>query len=248
MNDSEKTEKSMSDRLLEHIEKGDIAMKPKWHFALRSAALIVGTVLSVLAVMYIASFIIFMLHESGAWFVPGFGLRGLGAFILSLPWLLVVLSLLFIILIEILIRKFEFGYGKPLIYSAAGLIVFIFIGAVIVSQTSLHEGLMERADRNDLPFAGSMYRTFGRPKPGNIATGMVIELTEDGFKLQEPGERITKVIVVPETNVTFEDDILLEDILTVFGKRDQDTITARGIRKMDKQNMMPRQRRMQPPF
>lgn len=236
---------SLSERLSTLIEKGEVTMKPRWHFVTRSAALIVGTILSVLSVIYIASFIIFILHESGAWFVPSFGLRGLSTFLFSLPWLLIVLSIVFIVLIETLIRKFEFGYGKPLVYSAMGLILCIGIGASIVAQTPLHQGLMMKADKDDLPFAGSVYKKFGRPGPNNICAGIVTDIFPDGYIVNEPNERLTRIYTTPQTEIASDDEIELQDKIMVFGLRKDGAIVAVGIKKIERLPLKP-QGMMQP--
>src|SRR3989344_96910 len=92
---------TLSEKILAEIKRGDLRMRPKWHFLLRAAILFFGTILLLLCLFYIVSFIIFVLRQSGAWFVPTFGVRGWLTVLAALPWFLILLALLLLATLQI---------------------------------------------------------------------------------------------------------------------------------------------------
>ncbi len=100
-------EKAHSSRLsvMDAIKKGTVTMRPRWHFILLSTLAAVGAFIVLLALVYIASLLVFFMHDSGAWFVPSFGGRGWFSFLRSIPWLLIFLIGIFALILEVLVRR-----------------------------------------------------------------------------------------------------------------------------------------------
>ncbi len=155
------------------IKSGQIKMRPRWHFAVRAALLASGIVLFSLALLYLASFIVFILHQTGLWRAPGFGLRGLRVFLFSLPWLLLAVALIFLVILEFLVRRYAFAYGRPLFYSVIAIVLLVLAGALAVAQTSFHRGLFRQAEENRLPWVGPLYRAYNFDK-FNIEDGRLV--------------------------------------------------------------------------
>src|SRR4030042_4792350 len=140
---TEETNKnSLQNSILEKIKSGQAKIRPKWHFVLKTLLLAAGVLFGTLALLYLASFVLFVLRQTGSWFLPSFGWRGIMVFLISMPWLLVILGVVFIILLELLVRHYSFAYRNPLLYSLLGIIVFVIIASVFVAKTSFHEGLL----------------------------------------------------------------------------------------------------------
>lgn len=228
----------MRDDILAAIESGKVTMRPKWHFIVRSALLIVGTTLAMLTVLYVASFIFYILRQSGVWFVPSFGFRGLVVFLVSLPWLLMLVAILFIILVQILVSRFSFSYGKPLIYSGIGIMLLAGIGGFVIGQTSFHRGIFEQDDQNHLPFGGGFYRQYIRPAAGNITIGTITEMASNGYLIEDRRDQIIRVIITRDTRFPLGTAFDIGDAIVVFGDLQTDTITAFGIRSFTE--FMPR--------
>lgn len=223
---------SIRDNILKSIEAGRVTMKPKWHFVLRTSLLVIGIVLAVLALLYLISFIIFILHQTGSWFVPAFGMRGLTEFLLSFPWLMFVLAGLFILVLEILVRRYSFGYRKPLLYTILGIVVLVGAGGFIVAQTSFHRGLFDQARLEHLPFGGSLYREYGTPHRDNVVIGSITAIQADGYILQDRRDEIFQIITSDDTEYANDDDIQVGDSIVVFGNRDSNSIQALNIREI----------------
>lgn len=238
--DSE-TNKSIRDSVMASIDTGKTKMKPHWHFVAKGVLLVVGIILAVLALLYISSFIIFMLHQTGVWYTPGFGARGIQEFLVHLPWVLIILALLFMGLLQYLVKKYSFGYGKPLLYSAAGIIILVVAGGFIISLTPVHRGLMMQAQDDRLPFAGGFYKMFGAPiQPGSVIPGEIIELYDQGYRINTPRSELLNVIISPNTHYPMGTVLEVGDRIVVIGDRNGDTITAYGITEVGDDVVMPR--------
>lgn len=230
---SESLGQSIRDKVLAAVRGGQVKMRPRWHFFLRAALAVAGVIIIFLSLLSIVSFIIFALQQSGVWFLPIFGLRGLRAFLVSLPWLLVAVSVVFIIILEVLVERYSFAYLRPLLYSVLGIVIFVILGGFMVARTSLHHGLFRQAEGNRLPFAGPMYREFGAPRFRNIHFGIVTEVANGSFHIRTRRGETINIIVTPETRFPLGVGIAEGDLVVVFGERDDDTVRAFGVRKVD---------------
>jgi hypothetical protein len=215
--------KSIKDQVLAAIQSGDVEMRPKWKFVISTAFLIVGIVLVALSLLYLGSFIVFTLRQTGLWFLPGFGLQGLGIFFKSLPWVLVFLTLVFIFLLQVMIRRYSFIYGVPLMYSVLGIIFLVIAGGVSLGLSPLHQRL-ERGGEG-MP----LYRQYDQ-EPGDFTIGTITQKTGTGYFLQDPRQVIFMVIVTPQTQTP--QSLNTGDDAAVLGQRQGNTITAVIIRKL----------------
>lgn len=219
--------------VLEKIKAGKARMIPRWHFVLQAALAAVGFIIVALASLYLVSFIFFMLNKTGIWFLPAFGFRGIGTFLTSLPWLLIAAGIVFIILLEILVRHYSFGYRKPLLYSLLGIVIFVAVASALVSRTSFHEGLYKRAHMGRLPVFGKLYRGYESQRNRGAHTGVVTEITNDGFQMENLEGNILSIVVTPETSFPLGLDFQKGDRVLVLGDLDGNTVQAFGIRRID---------------
>lgn len=229
---NEHNKKTVQEKILQAIKAGEVTMRPRWHFVLRSILLGTGVVLVAFTLLYLMSFIIFVLHRNGVWFVPtfGFGFRTLSIFLFSLPWLLILVSLFFIAVLEVLVRQYSFTYRRPLLYSALGIIIFVVLGGFAVAQTPLHSHFFSSAQENNLPFAGGLYRGFGMERVDKVYPCVILQVTDHGFVAKDSGGDQVEVVITPETRFPFGTDFSVGDRVLVIGDRASSTITAAGVR------------------
>lgn len=239
---------SLRDAVISKIKSGEAHMKPKWHFVLNTVLAVVGIVLVVLVLLYIASFIVFAMRQTGVWFVPSFGFRGIWLFISSVPWVLVLLGIIFIAVLELLVRHYSFAYRKPLLYSVIGIFGLVIIGTIILMQTELHQGFYRHAQEGDLPIAGPLYREFGMREFDDLHPGTITQLSSEGFTMTTRHDESVTVTITDETRIPPGSSFVVGDEVVVWGERDDDHIDARGIHAMDMR--MPRRPGIgpRPPF
>ena len=222
----------MKDEILKAIEGGRLTMRPKWQFITRTALVIVGIILIALTTVYITSFTVFILRKTGIWFVAGFGFHDFSLFLISLPWILITIAIIFILLLEILIKRYSFAYGKPFIYSALGIIVLVTVSAITIGSTSFHEHFFDQAQNGKMPFAGPFYEHITR-QPENITVGNVVQIFSNGYSIQDSREETFIVVIGPHTNVQTSKGFSIGDIILVVGKREHRIIEAMEIKKPD---------------
>ncbi len=222
----------IEENILQAIKEGQLKMRPRWHFVLQGILVAIGGFIVAAALLYLISFIIFMTQKTGVWFVPSFGLLGWYEFLYSLPWVLIVLIIAFILILELLVRRYSFAYRRPLLYSVLGLTVLVLCGGVVVSQTTLHQKLFHIAEKGHLPFAGPMYRDVGHRRLDKVHRGMVTLIMKDGFQMETERQEPYRVVIVPQTRLSRGARIERGDMVVVFGPSDHNTIIAIGIQEL----------------
>ncbi len=219
--------------VLQAIQSGRIKMRPRWHFVLGAALAATGIFILGLALLYLVSFILFMLKASGAWFAPSLSPRGWFTLLQALPWLLILLCLLFVVLLELLVRRYAFAYQKPLLYSSLGVIIIAVAGGFIVFQTPLHRALFRTAEHGGLPMIGGFYRGYGMPRLSDVHPGIIVATDTAGFIIQEPFDNGTET-VVPANGTPFPAGtgiLAVGDSVVVFGVESGTVIQAVGFRE-----------------
>jgi hypothetical protein len=230
---NKKEEKKIEDNVLAAIHSGQIKMRPRWQFILKAALIATGVVIVLLALIYLVSFILFALHESGAWFVPVFGFSGWIAFFQRLPWVLIGFVVLFIILLQVLVSRYAFSYHRPLLASALCIVGIVLVGGVAISLTRFHNQLFDSARHNGLPVFGAMYRGFGMPRFDDIHRGEINEIMANGFVFQDDDGDTSTVVITPTTRLPLGDGFMASDTVIVFGREDLGgMIRAVGIEKI----------------
>jgi hypothetical protein len=221
---------SIRDQVLKEVESGRVTMKPRWHFILLGTLAALGGVIIALLLLYLVSFIIFAVRQTGVGFVPAFGLRGWVRFLTALPWLLIVFSLVFMGILEVLVRRYSFAYSRPILVSLGGIIVIAVAGGCVVARTTLHRQLFVQAQQHHLPMFGErFYSGFGSARFSDIQRGVVIATSSEGFELQNPWGEQVRVLITPHTRLLFDEEFRPGQTVVILGDGTS-TVRAFGIR------------------
>ena len=200
-------------------------------------------VILALFVIYLISFIIFSLHTSGVWFLPNFGFHSIGILFSSLPWLLIVLSIVLILALEIFAERLAFVYHRPVVYSLIFIIVAVVLASILVGMTSFHSSLFENSRDYNLPIIGQFYRGYGSPRIHNVHNGVVIKLADNGFTIETPNGEIFNVILDSKNLSILQATIKVGDTVVVIGEKNGNTIQATDVRKIQEgTNLFPNYR------
>ena len=224
----------ITDKVLNKIKSGEVKMKPKIYFILRTILFILGALVLVFFIIYFISFIIFSLRASGVLFLPKFGLPGMKILFSSLPWLLILMTVILIMLLEIFAKKFTFVYRRPIVYSLLIIIMIVFMGSILIDKTPLHLNLFHRAQERHLPGIGMVYRDFGAPRIGNLHYGVVSEITDNGFRIKTSRSEVLSIVIIPKTRIILKTDIKQGDAIVVLGKQSNGAVQALNIYKVKK--------------
>ncbi len=219
---------NLKEKILEKIKKGEVKMKPKIYFLLKTILLIGGGFVIIGLIVYLISLINFYLRVSGVWYLPGFGFAGLRIYLMALPWLLIFISIFLIILLEALVKHFSFVWRRPIFYSLLLIILISLLGVFLLEQVLFHPRLFLESKQGRLSLMNPIYERI--PSPNNVHRGIVEQVLEDGFLLLNIDDELLRVYLVKETR--FRNEIKERDSVVVLGEREDDTIKAFRIRRV----------------
>lgn len=214
--------------VMDAIRSGSVHMKSRQRFALEALALVLGTVFTALALIYLISFIVFSLRAVGVLYVPFFRMAGIMAVLEAMPWVLVLFAFALLVAVELLVRRYAFAYRRPVLVTILIILSLGIIGGAAAERTRFHDRLFRDARLERLPFGGGFYRSFGeRPVP-DLHRGQVHEPGPDGFTLRSPVEGDLRVLLTPRTRLA--PGVLREGYFVIVGgPRTGDRVEARDI-------------------
>jgi hypothetical protein len=223
--DEDKIEKN----ILDAIKTGKTKMRPRWFFVLRTVLVIVSVVMLFAILFYIASFIIFALHQDGVWFAPDYGMGGWTLLLGGLPWGLLLLSFALLILLAFILSRYPLVYHYPPFYFIPLFVIFVVLGSFLIAASSFHEGVLRYATEN-IPIVGSFYQ-YETEDSASIHRGEIVAIGQNVFIIANASGITSTVISAP--GVIFVDGFRVGEVVAVFGDRESDgTIQAFGVRKV----------------
>lgn len=234
-NMNKNNEHSITDNIYKKINSGAVSMRPKWHFVLKATLAILGVVIFLLASLFLVSFLLFAFRNSGIGFMPYLGFRGIIPLILSLPWILIIVSLLFVVVLEVLVRRYSFAYRKPLSYSLLAIIILVFSGGAIVAESNMHDRFLERAEGVKAPGPiGNFYKNNLDKDIDGIYVGVVKNFEDEGFLVTLIDGEEVQIATTSMTRIPPRLIIREGDEVIVLTEGDDDLMMATDIRKLPK--------------
>lgn len=216
-------------QILNKINTGEVEMRPRWHFVLETVLVMSGVILVTMGLLYVLSFIVFFLRQSGLAFAPSFGIRGIVVFLYSSPWLLILSALVFLLALEILVRKYSFGYRTPLLYMLLGIVGVSLLGTYLISQTTMHARLQMLVQDTNIPVMRPLYQHYGMHEFSNLHIGSILEVTDDGFLLENRRGKIWDVYLTNDTRTPPGFVFEVGTTVGVIGEIENKKIVADGI-------------------
>lgn len=218
--------------VMDAIHSGRVRMRPRWKFILSGVLAALGVVILVCTLLFIVSFAIFTLRETGVLFTPDFGMRGLFEFFSELPLILIVLLIPFVIVLEVLVRRYRVGYRTPLLISVISILLIVIVGGYAIERTRVHDMLLHQArlPGGDLPPPiANMYRDGAQHVPG-VFHGTILSIIPGGFLLTDENlGGTTTVFLSHSTIVTPGAKFEPGEEVVVFGEEASGTVHADGV-------------------
>jgi len=219
--------------ILEQIQRGEISMKPKIFFVLKSFAVAFGLIIGTLIALFLFSFIIFTLKGSGALYLPDFGGRGLFLLLLAIPWLLIVATLALVALLETLARKFAFVYRKPVVYSVLGILLIVVFAGSAIASTPIHKKVYDRAHEKSLPLGGGeFYKHYGKMEFRGGFAGSIEAIDSDGLGVLTAEGKSVIVSTSTKTKYPRDKKLSVGDNIIVVGEVVNGKFEAFGIKQL----------------
>ncbi len=218
------------------IKAGNVSMHSRMHFIIRSTLLITGFVLLFAASLFLVSFVIFLLRTNGLLGIAHFGMDALGSLLFSLPWLILLLAVLVFITLELLASHFSFVYKRPLVYSILGGSVVVVCGGVLIAHSTIHEQMFRLNELRPIPGINYMYKQ-ALFTPEGVLVGIISSSSSSFIDIDTRGGSSTRVTVLEKTRRP-PMPFAVGDAVVVMTKKENGSITAIGIRPIEKQRAL----------
>jgi hypothetical protein len=206
-------------------------MIPKWRFALYTVLAATGLVFTFLGLVFVISFVLFLLTKYGVIYMPLFGFGALLHGLASIPLTLLLLGIILIITTEIAAKNFSFSFKRPVLVTVLLVITVATVAAWFVSLSPLHDSIRAYGRHGTMR---NLMHVYDRPMPFSdengetVERGKVIATSTSGFVLQRFDEGTTSVIIGENTRIFAP--ITISDDVFVFGVATSGILIAQDIR------------------
>lgn len=226
-------------KVLEKIHSGEVAMRPRAFFVARVIAVVVLSVLIFVLTVGIAGFMSFAMRISGEEALLGFGVQGILMFFMVFPWGLFIVDMICVALLEVLLRNFSFGYRIPVLHLLFAILLGATFGGILLDRGAhVHDRIHDQALHGGVPMIGGLYRNAHRPPPPGKGTCrcVVIDITDNIVTVQTDDPRSStstfSIVLPPQGPAT--SSIVVGDVLFVAGVMKPDGFTSYGIRRIER--------------
>lgn len=236
-------QKNIKEVILGKIQSGEIQMTSKSYFMLRLCLMASVIFLIFIASTFLLSYILFSINAGGYVYLLGFGMKGFYHFLVALPWLLLLIITGLLILLDRLLKSFEFGYKSPILYLFMATLTIITVFGLLVNSTSFHGSMMRRAEEKYPELAPGFNGLYGDIRKSHKKTGVfrgtVYSISTSSFQITYESNDIesgqVKRVYVPE-GVNIGSIIGVGDSVFIAGKASGEEIMAYGLHKLVEQN------------
>lgn len=146
---SKLAETNLKEMIMQKIQTGEVSMKSKKYFLLHTIAFVLLCIFIFITTIFLISYTLFSIMGSGQLLLLGFGWKGTSEFFILFPWYIFLLDILLLIILDVVIRKFRFGYHVPIVYIFFGLTAVLVCIGYIVSVSSFHKRLLYKTEHKE---------------------------------------------------------------------------------------------------
>lgn len=198
-NQEDKHSPDTRNAVMERIRKEDRRVKSRGYFLMRTIVNVFGLVFLALTAIYILSLIVFITRGQGLGMFLDIGPRGAWLFLTQLPWLLILLALGVVLLVEIMVRRYGYGYRQPILITVGGVLLIVVMGSLSMLPLQLHERTLASGPGFlQAPLLGKMCQHFDS---GSVVSGTIAAITSEYIEVEVATGQIVTIVVTPATRV-----------------------------------------------
>lgn len=230
----ENNKKTIKEEVVSKIKKGEVKMKSRSFFILKTVLTFGLIVLLSLLVLYLGSLIVFVFRANDMMLFSGMGFQGIRIVLLSFPWYLFVLVVILIVFVEIIAKNFSFVYRRPLIYSFIGIVFLVALGSLMVEAMSVHDSFFDMAKEERLPVAGGMYKHLGRLDMDSAYFGTLLDKDGTVWTMElDSGEEVILEITTITRGFRILNELKEGSTVVVIGDREGDIINVMSFKRIN---------------
>jgi hypothetical protein len=221
----------MKDSVIGAIKDREIKMHPRGYFTFRTTLTLIGAVMLFFVILFVTSFMMFALDQNGGLYAIHFGPSGWIIFFSSLPWSLLLLSIVLIFILWILLRRYSLVYRQPFLYALLSLVIVISLASFFLPADLIQGGIFHYISRNPIPGVTNIYQFETAPGSG-VYRGQVIIIATSSFILGNSfGQTSTVFMVSGDSSELTE--VMPGDYVIILGHNmATGTIEASGVERI----------------
>ncbi|MFA5870398.1 MAG: hypothetical protein WC842_00710 [Candidatus Paceibacterota bacterium] len=218
---------NLKEIILKKIHERKVVMRPRWPFVLRGILLLVLAGIIVCFALFVVIILTASLRETGMMHLPVFGAPGLFHLFINLPWLIILGVFIALILVEILFKKFSFGYRTPTLILLSIIGVATVFGGILLSSIGPRDITRQIRNNNFVRFQMHEGPEFIKMRP--LTHGIIRELNASDILIETNSETI-RVLFDNLTQFPDGKEVLsIGSPVFVGGLRTGNTVRAFGI-------------------
>lgn len=233
MNTPEQQPTSLAATILEKIRSSKLQPHTRTYFITQSVIAALGIALVACILVFASSFIFFTLRQTGAWFAPGLGPRGWLVVWTALPWVFVLVVVGLVVVLELMLRRYQRVYRRPVLYTTVGLVTMTVAVGLVAARSPFHHQAYRFAKDRKPPILSDLYQGYGDRRFHRMLIGQVIGFESDGFTITLRDGSAVLVKVSSATKLPQEFKLAEGDMVVVMGERQDEVMNAFGVRIVD---------------
>jgi hypothetical protein len=219
---------NFNSKIQEQLEHDHVKMRSKWVFFAEKLGLESGLMLSILVGVLLLSFILYVMEKNGAFEFTEFGYKGLAVIFDNIPYDLVIITVLFFILANFILKQFDFSYKKPFYIFSCGVLIIISALGVTMMCTGVDHSVFDSLA--NLGIIKNLYadKIINAPQGDKGVIGRVVGVGTDSLLVQTPQGKLIQVeIVHQEPSVQYE--VGQGQIIKMVGQQTGEVFQAQTI-------------------
>jgi len=127
----------IEENVIQAIRSGQVKMRPRWHFLLKSVVGFLGIVAIFFVILAMVSLAVFALQANGGVLSASLGPIGIHTFFTLFPWALLALAVILIAVLGAMLDHFTVAYQQPFLYLMLTLLIVVALASVAIAETSI---------------------------------------------------------------------------------------------------------------
>ena len=208
----------MKDKILNKITESHITMRPRLHFVLRFAMLLILIGAATLVSIALFGFIVFSIRLNAHMALLHYGPHGFFLFMHVFPWPLLLVDVVLLVIIERMLGAFSFVYRRPVL--------------LIMLLLALVAGVMGEAFERNVPWNNTL-----RHQAHHVRTDMchciVTKIEGTTVTAEDQNEASTTIYTIqvpPMNDDATTTGLHIGDEIFIFGNPEGGMLQASGLR------------------
>lgn len=144
---------------MQKIRKDEISMRARWLFVAERLGLQGGLALTIIVLIFLLNAFLYYIKSNGLLMSLHFGDSIWQNLLHSLPYDLILIIIAFAIVLNIVIKKFDFSYKRPFILIMIAFIGTIMFFSTLIFYSNFNHSLRRNLEQSmmDIPFLTDFY-------------------------------------------------------------------------------------------